>query len=181
MTSPNDLVPEKNSINAPREIMRLVNWMMACTLIADALFLSPADEATVNTIRECLDTGDDFPYSPSTRDPELPLAFAATLLRFLESLAEPIVPVSLHLQCLETSSRDEAFEILDSLPPASVNVWISITAFLHFICQSSQDTTSFAERIATVLAPILMRDDPLSPTLPISPKAKSKFLLYFIG
>ena len=32
MASPNDLLPENSSINAPREIMRLVNWMMACTL-----------------------------------------------------------------------------------------------------------------------------------------------------
>ncbi|KAF8816327.1 DNase I-like protein [Phlegmacium glaucopus] len=200
MTSPNDLLPENHPRNAPREFMRLVNWMMSCTLNTDAMFLSPANEVTVNTIRECLDTGDEFPYSPSTRDPELPLAFAITLLRFLESLAEPIVPVSLHPQCLEMSNRDEAFEsscgylifcfhfffldgdaqLLDALPPASVNVWISITAFLHFICKSSQDE-NHAERIAAVLAPVLMRDDPLSPTLPISPKSKCKFLLYFIS
>ena len=67
MASPNDLLPENRSINAPREIMRLVNWMMACTLNSvffihlrvrlrllrvkqDALFFSPADEAIVNTI-----------------------------------------------------------------------------------------------------------------------------------
>jgi len=156
-----------------------VNWMMSCTLNTDALFFSPADGDIVNTIRECLDTGDDFPYPPSTRDPELPLAFAITLLRFLESLAEPIIPVSLHPQCLEMSNRDDAFELLDALSPVSVNVWISITAFLHFICQSSQ-VTNHAERLATVLAPVLMRDDPLSPTLPISPKSKCKFLLHFI-
>jgi phosphatidylinositol-bisphosphatase len=41
----------------------------------------------------------------------VPLAFAVTLLRFLESLAEPIVPASLHMQCLEMNSRDEAFEV----------------------------------------------------------------------
>lgn len=32
MESPNDLLPENNAINAPREIMRLVNWMMTNTL-----------------------------------------------------------------------------------------------------------------------------------------------------
>jgi len=180
MASPNDLLPENHCINAPREIMRLVNWMMACTVKTDALFSSPADEVMVNTIREHLDTGDDFPYSPSTQDPELPLAFSITLLRFLESLAESIIPVSLHPQCLEMNDRDEAFELLDGLPAASVNVWISITAYLHFICQTAQDPR-LAERIAKILAPVLMRDDPLSPTLPISPQGKSKFLLNFIG
>jgi len=115
-----------------------------------------------------------------TQDPKLLLAFSITLLRFLESLAEPIVPVSLHPRCLEMNDRDEAFELLDALPPSSVNVWISITAYLHFICQLSQDK-GLAERIATILAPVLMRDDPLSTTLPISPKGKSRFLLHFIG
>ena len=83
-----------------------------------------------------------------------------------------------------------------------IQVWISITAYLHFICQLSQDKNSLAERIgewdffisisklssyinvttaATKLAPVLMRDDPRSPTLPISPKGKTRFLLYFIS
>ena len=35
--------------------------------------------------------------------------------------------------------------------------------------------------IAAVFAPILMHDDPHSLTLPISPNAKCKFLLHFIG
>jgi hypothetical protein len=30
MSSPSDLLPENNAMNAPREIMRLVNWMMSC-------------------------------------------------------------------------------------------------------------------------------------------------------
>ena len=41
----------------------------------------------------------------------MPLAFSITLLRFLESLAESIVPVSLHPRCLEMNDRDEAFEV----------------------------------------------------------------------
>lgn len=66
---------------------------------------------TPEFLLQCLDTGDDFPYSPSTRDPEVPIAFSITLLRFLGSLAEPVVPVSLHPKCLETINRDEAFEV----------------------------------------------------------------------
>ena len=41
----------------------------------------------------------------------MPVAFSITLLRFLESLAESIVPVSLHSRCLEMNDRDEAFEV----------------------------------------------------------------------
>ncbi|KAF8152980.1 DNase I-like protein [Crassisporium funariophilum] len=180
MDSPNDLLPENHSINAPREIMRLVNWMMTSTANTDGMFLTLAPEETVHVIRECLDTGNEFPFPPDTSDPEIPLAFAVTLLRFLDSLADPIIPASLHPQCLQTSNRDEAFELLDDLPPGSVNVWISVTAFLHFICHASEKQ-DHAALVADVIAPILLRDDPSSLTLPISPGNKRKFLMYFIS
>lgn len=63
------------------------------------------------------------------------------LLELLDSLPEPVVPASLHLQCTLMTSRDEAFEVcclyivcfrlryddashqlLDAFPPYSVNV-----------------------------------------------------------
>jgi hypothetical protein len=39
------------------------------------------------------------------------LAFAQTLLQFLDSLPEPLIPVSLHARCAQIKSRDEAFEV----------------------------------------------------------------------
>ncbi|PPQ69978.1 hypothetical protein CVT25_001530 [Psilocybe cyanescens] len=180
MKSPNDLLPENNSINAPREIMRLVNWMMTSTPTSE-IFLLPGDPEIVKTIRECLDTGDEFPYAPDTLDAAVPLAFATALLSFLDSLSDSIVPAALHQRCLEMSDRDEAFELLDALPPTSVNVWISITAFLHFICQGSSKNENYAEEIATVFANTLLRDDPSSLALSISTNGKRKFLLYFIS
>lgn len=69
------------------------------------------------------------------------LAFADTILRFLNSLPEALVPASLHSKCVSATDRDDAFEvnsslqslrrtdlmylkILDDLPPVSVNVRI---------------------------------------------------------
>ncbi|KAF9484055.1 DNase I-like protein [Pholiota conissans] len=180
MQSPDDLLPETNAINAPREIMRLVNWMMAHNEHVDGMFLSPANDSQVHIIRECLDTGEAFPFKEQTPDPQIPIAFAATLIAFLNSLTESIIPATLHQRCLDMTNRDEAFELLDELSPAAVNVWISITAFLHFICQRSKEK-DLAERIATVLAPVLLRDDSNSFVPPISPLRKKKFLLYFIS
>ncbi|KAF8961879.1 DNase I-like protein [Flammula alnicola] len=180
MESPNDLLPENHSINAPREIMRLINWMMTDTTNAGDMFLARANENIVKNIRECLDTGVEFPYKPETSNPQIPIAFAATLLELLESLSDAIIPAPLHPRCLEMTNRDEAFELLDALPPASVNVWISVTAFLHYICQASKNEDQ-TERIATVLAPVLLRDDIASLTPPISPIGKRNFLLYFIS
>ncbi|KAF5384264.1 hypothetical protein D9615_003431 [Tricholomella constricta] len=183
LASPDDLRPEDHPINAPREVMRLVNWMMSERANTDGMFILPANESTIDTIRECLDTGDDFPFSPEDASPGVALAFAMTLLRFLDSLIDPVVPASLHSRCVQMTSRDEAFELLDTFPLASVNVWISVTAFLHFICQSSSTNqpSEKALRIATIFAPVFLRDEVDSPFPAVSPVGKRDFLLYFIS
>ncbi|KAF8065021.1 DNase I-like protein [Lyophyllum atratum] len=183
LKSPDDLRPKDHPINAPREVMRLVNWMMSDHVNLNGLFILPADENLVDTIRECLDSGDDFPFAPECDDPQVALAFATTLIRFLDSLVDPIVPVSLHPRCAQMTSRDEAFELLDAFPSTSVNVWISVTAFLHFMCQSPtvDQPSDKAEKIATIFAPVLLRDDPYSPLPPASPLGKRNFVLYFIS
>ncbi|KAJ7023466.1 DNase I-like protein [Mycena alexandri] len=178
LKSPSELLAEDRSINAPREIMRLVNWMMGPDLNLENVFVSPADPSVVDTIRECLDTGADFPFSPSAKDDlgAVPIAFGETLLRLLDSLPEPLVPVALHARCAEMASRDEAFEMLDAFPAVAVNVWISVTAFLHFVCQSSADPEVKTRKIAGVFTPILLRD---AANL-VSPVGRRNFLLYFI-
>jgi len=121
------------------------------------------------------------------------MAFGAALIGFIESLPESIIPPTLHAKCPDLTGRDEAFELLDGLPSASVNVWMMVTAFLHFICSRKE---SRAEKIgmysaicagrstdviaAVVLAPVLLRNGRTVKALPISPREKEKFLLHFI-
>ncbi|KIM82825.1 hypothetical protein PILCRDRAFT_457561 [Piloderma croceum F 1598] len=178
------LLPERLAINAPREIMRLVNWMMANAINVDGLFVSSAEEQLISIVRECLDTGADFPKVMKD-DPRLALAVAQTLLQLLDSLPEPVIPVSLYARCAQVTSRDEAFEFLDELPSEAVNVWISITAFVHFIGQQasvgdSEASQGKAERLAAIFAPVFLRDD-TSSYPPISPIGKRNFLLHFIS
>jgi len=174
------LLPERLAINAPREVMRLINWMMTHAIDVDGLFVSPVKEHLITAIRECLDTGADFPIG-SKNDSSLALAFAQTLLQFLDSLSEPVVPVSLHARCAQTNSREEAFEVLDEFPGEAVNVWISVTAFLHFISQGDQSQAiRKAEILAAVFAQVLLRDDILSFPI-LSPLRKRDFVLYFIS
>ncbi|KAJ3544105.1 hypothetical protein NMY22_g2904 [Coprinellus aureogranulatus] len=176
-----ELLDERHRKNAPTEIIRLVNWMMTNTTNMENVFLESGDEANVQKIRECLDTGDEFPWPPATtKEPHIPLAFGSTLLMLLDSLTEPVIPGILHPKCVEMTNRDEAFELLDAVHPAAVNVWISVTAFLHFISKSVSEE-DHAERLASVFAPILLRDDPTSLAPPISPAKKAQFLLYFIS
>jgi len=60
---------------------------------------------------QCLDTGDEFPFSPGEAEPEVVLAFAETLRCLFDSLPEPVVPIHLHSKCVQMTSRDEAFEV----------------------------------------------------------------------
>ncbi|KAJ7742592.1 DNase I-like protein [Mycena metata] len=182
LKSPSELLAEDRSINAPREIMRLVNWMMGPDLDLENVFVSPADSGMVDTIRECLDTGADFPSSFSSAGAganakdSVPIAFGETLLRLLDALPEPLVPHALHARCAGTTSRDEAFEMLDAFDGAGVNVWISVTAFLHYVCQSSKDPEGRTRAIARVFTPILLRDSDAG----VSPVGRRGFLLWFI-
>ncbi|TDL27765.1 DNase I-like protein [Rickenella mellea] len=179
----------KQLLNAPKEIMRLVNWLMSHATNIPGLFITRADEGLVDNIRDALDTGNEISAEEKLSDPHVAIAVGETLLRFLDSLTTPVVPASIHARCMEATSRDEAFEILDQFPEESVNVWISITAFLHFVLQQDAhasknvnedtDQSTRANIIAAVFAPILLRDDAAKAPR-VSPLAKRKFLLYFI-
>ncbi|KAI1792704.1 DNase I-like protein [Ganoderma leucocontextum] len=179
LQSPSDVLPEDRSVNAPREIMRLVNWLMSNGTQAEGLFLIPGDEELVRRIREDLDTGEEFSVDAAAADPKTAVAFAETLLQLLDSLTDPVIPSSLHAKCTQITSRDEAFEILDELPVVNVNVWISLTAFLHFIGQQ-ESYQGKTEQLVAVFTPVLFRDDLTSP-MPVSVTGRRNFLRYFIG
>lgn len=188
MKSPNDQMPAQQLVNAPREIMRLINWLMTYVTDPSDLFNGLIEESICINFRECLDTGDQFP-SPQSGEEHGPLttAIVSTLVQLLDSLVDPVVPPYLHARCLQMTSRDEAFELLDEFPPESVNVWISLTAFLHYMSlqklssQSSTNQAEMAERLATVFASVLLRDDSTGLYIPVSPIGKRKFLLHFVG
>lgn len=119
---------------------------------------------------------------------DLSAAVASTLVTFLDSLVVPVIPPSLHARCLQAKDREAAFELLDEFPRASINVWISLTAFLHYVGQrlsasgknGSQSIRDQALRLAMLFAPILLRDDPSGEFPRVSPIGKRDFLLYFI-
>ncbi|KAL0945822.1 hypothetical protein HGRIS_012107 [Hohenbuehelia grisea] len=180
LKSEDDLLPENRAHNAPQEVMRLVQALMGVVDIAPILETWP-DTSLVNTIQACLDSGDEFPFSHEPGDTQIARAFWDALLLLLGSLKEPIVPYRLQHQCILMTSRDEAFELLGELMPAAINVWISVTAFLQFLCGSSTSPEKMARRISTIYAPVLLPDDPTPNANPISPLAKADFLLYFIA
>ncbi|KAK0195909.1 DNase I-like protein [Armillaria mellea] len=171
------LLEEGEGVNAPREVMRLVEWLMACpreALQIKTLF-SPHQSGAVSEMRKCLDMGSQF---PSTVSPSLALA---TLSALLSALPESVMPRGVDV--LNVTDREGAFEVLETLPTANVNVWISITAFLHYVAQENVPDASEepkqnekAARIAAIFAPVLLRD-----VNEAGPVRKWEFLMYFIA
>ncbi|KAI0061131.1 DNase I-like protein [Artomyces pyxidatus] len=204
------LLPQAQARNSSRELMKLIGWLMSNDVDAvDGLFVTPGDESLIAQIRECLDTNADFPATPEGQDVDTNLvrAMATALLMFLDSLPEPVIPSHLHAHCAGITSRDAAYEMLSVFPPVSVNVWISVTAFLHLLAyqaeqrasaaetkagdsaeEDSEDvrtavetdsTPSRAEQLASIFAPVLLRDD-IEAAAPVSLVDKRRFLLYFM-
>ncbi|KAF8428466.1 hypothetical protein L210DRAFT_989796 [Boletus edulis BED1] len=215
LKSPEELLPAGQAMNAPTEIIWLINWMMTHISATDMLFEYPAQERLCHVIREvgclvvgyacCLDMGDEFPSEgPDGDHRALVAAFSSTLVALLDSLIEPVVPARLHTQCLQAWDKDEAFEVLSAFPHESINVWISLTAMLHFIAKqgaskddSNPTSTMRAHRLGnvfrrssyshvltegsvSVFAPVLLRDDPTRIHPRASPLGKRGFLLRFI-
>lgn len=191
LKTPEDLMPSTQALNAPREIMRLINWMMTnSSSETDTFFGRPARRKLCTVIRECLDTGEEFPTVTAESDrSDLCAAVASTLVAFLDSLVVPVIPPSLQARCLQVRDRETAFELLDEFPRESINVWISLTAFLHYVGQQgsasgkagSRSISSKALHLAMLFAPILLRDDPSGEFPRVSPIGKRDFLLYFIA
>ncbi|KAF8273650.1 Endonuclease/exonuclease/phosphatase [Lactarius quietus] len=203
-----DLLPESQAHNSSREFTKLMAWLMSHDVeTVHDLFITPGDEELASQIRESLDTGADLPpypmpKAPHTVDANYARTVASVLLAFLGALPESLIPPSLHQWCCEVTSRDAAFEMLSAFPPSSVNVWISMTAFLHLITLKSQhpakvgdkgaekgvpalevtlptNSQSHAETLASIFAPILLRDD-IDAAVPVSLLGKKKFLLLFM-
>lgn len=59
-------------------------------------------------------------------------SMAEVLLRFLESLHEPVVPTEMYYKALEIAGHQQAaYGLLDLMPPVHVNVFVYITSFLR--------------------------------------------------
>ncbi|THH05204.1 hypothetical protein EW145_g4967 [Phellinidium pouzarii] len=135
-------------------------------------------------------TGAEFNFdsdtSPDEKKHELCLSFADTLVLLLKALPICVVPAALHQRCVQTSNRDEAFEVITTeLSGSSLNVWISLTAFLHYVSQNRGHTSVEFERnkteiLACIFGDILLRDDANGTAVQVSPLSKRIFLMHFI-
>ncbi|KAL7408877.1 Endonuclease/exonuclease/phosphatase [Mrakia frigida] len=177
-----ELSPSENAISLPREIWRLVDWLMNNAAGLTGIFLEKGDPIIVAHIQECLDTGAPFDHphllsSISSLEPRTNVStpppsrhssqeqrlgsfsVAETLLRLLNSLPEPVVPFGRSQEmCARTQSKDEAFQILDTLPNVSANVLVYLSSFLRFHIEKIPNAKGLTHRLAATFAHVLLRE-----------------------
>lgn len=79
-------------------------------------------------------------------------SMAEVLLRFLESLRDPVVPTEMYYRALEVSNHQQAaYGLLDLMPPVHVNVFVYITSFLREMILVGGSTGSVANAAASAV------------------------------
>ncbi|KAI9007218.1 Endonuclease/exonuclease/phosphatase [Gaertneriomyces semiglobifer] len=87
-------------------------------------------------------------------------SMAETLIKFLDSLAEPVVPSSMSLRCIQEGylTFAAARQTVHRLPAANYHSFKYVIKFLRAIVESYKGRGELsAERIAEIFAPILLR------------------------
>jgi phosphatidylinositol-bisphosphatase len=72
---------------------------------------------------------------------------AETLIRFLDSLGEPVIPYSNFDQLMECTTANQCKSILNSLPAAHYNTFFYIIAFLRELLTHSEKNNLSADKL----------------------------------
>merc|ERR1712029_536358 len=94
--------------------------------------------------------------------PEVSIHSAAeTLLLFVESLREPVIPFSKYNHCIECAGNYlQCRQIVSQLPLYHREVFNYICEFLREVLRFSAQNNSDAKILATLFSSILLRDPP---------------------
>ncbi|RUS19167.1 Endonuclease/exonuclease/phosphatase [Endogone sp. FLAS-F59071] len=127
------------------------------------------------------------PESSSTQDDDHMgiHSMAEVLVRFLEALPEPVIPVQFYQQCLDVgNSREDVHQILNSFPNIHANVFLYLTGFLReVIVKGPKEGSELRrEKIAMVFSSIFLRaSSNLNERNPeTTAQRKQAFLMHFI-
>ncbi|GAA5962330.1 hypothetical protein JCM21900_003091 [Sporobolomyces salmonicolor] len=88
---------------------------------------------------------------------------ADCLLRFLESLEEPVITFALYPRAIRVETRDEAYSVVQDLPEAHANTLLYLMAFLRVLLGQTTDAAAKAaraDRLAVVFSAVLLRRPP---------------------
>jgi len=143
----------KLRLHIPKELWRIVDYIFINGLDEENLFLESGDDEEMANIRECLDTGSDFSSISFSIH-----SMAETLIRLLESLAEPVIPYKFYQQCLDhCNSFALCQQILRLLPPLNYNVFVYLMTLLRDVLKHTERNKLTSASLAVVFSSVILR------------------------
>eukprot|EP00727_Mastigamoeba_balamuthi_P008688 m51a1_g4441 putative domain-containing protein (731) ;mRNA; f:111204-114171 len=176
-TTPAVTEREMDAQQLPKELWRMVDWLY-CNGMADPELFAQSGSLGLEQLRECLDTGDQFPADTNVH------SMVSTLLLWLESLPEPVVPTRVYGQCVDASASHQQCRNLVSthLSPISFDVFYYVVAFLQQVLVLSDQNNVTAERLALLFCNVLLRAPGTAQAAetPALIKKKATFVFHFL-
>lgn len=80
----------------PKPVAILVNFLQEFGLASENLFLEAGDKEQLNIIQDCIDNDTDFPLSLQVEKGAM--SVAEMIIRFLDSMVEPLFPLEYILE-----------------------------------------------------------------------------------
>jgi len=170
---PIDSSPESR-LAIPKELWRIVDYIYRFGMEEPNIF-GQSGSSDMAQIRECLDTGESF----STHDFNIH-SMAETLVSFLASLCDSVIPSALYHHALEASGSFGACRQLVStqLSAAHYNTFYYVTSFLREIVTFSASNKLTVDRLAVLFSRVLLR--PPSSAPPKNPEVTARKAADFV-
>lgn len=142
---------QKKFLRLPKEVWRMVDYLFKHGMQNKSIFRDVGITDEVETLKECLDTGAEFPGDVSVH------SVAQTLIVFFENLKEPVFPTGLTEQYNDSIDlADWVEESLNHLSPAHYNVFMYLVAFLRELLKHSAANGLSANQLVLIFAGCLM-------------------------
>lgn len=147
------LLKPEDSLRIPKELWRLADFIFRNGLEEPDIFSQRGIPAEMSIIRECLDTGADIPTNLSAH------SVCETVLEFLSSLAQPVIPVVYYTQAID-SGASYAFckQIVEALPDVNYNVFYYLISFGRELLDTSKHRNGVTpDDLAFAFGQVLLR------------------------
>jgi len=142
----------ESTLSIPKELWRLVDHLYKYGLVTANIFIERGINTEISVIRECLDTGKAFTQYEMH-------SVGEALVRFLESLQDPVFPESL---CASYKEKEMDLtqwcrQALMRLPLSHYNCFIYIISFLREVLKHSSANKLTADKLAYMFLSALMQ------------------------
>jgi len=137
----NDIPTPETALSLPKEVWRMIDYIYKFGLDTPQLFKQKGIASEVSEIRDCLDHGKEFQRVSIH-------SMAEALIRFLESLIDPVFPAKDCDGYQEQNLTQFCKEKLSLLPTSHYNTFIYVVSFLREVLRHESKNRCNAKTLA---------------------------------